>query len=877
MESRYFPLKVGPSGDQTAPEHIPLVQAQDIDKLGKQLSELSLTAESLSRQQSVLLSLNFEYRPLRHNCIPVAHNQTFDWAYRPEHLETQCHLLGWLRAGSGIFWVTGKPGSGKSTFMKYMADDGRTQRVLDGWAHPQTVLTASHYFWIAGTSMQKSQQGLLQELLMQIFRQQPELIESIVSERFLKPRSTNQPQPAWSTVELKRALQRVAESELGVKTCLFIDGLDEYSGDHYEFCQDLNHLVRSGNIKICVSSRPWNVFEDAFGGHPSKMLRIHDLTEPDIRAYVKSRLSEHVRWDNLHDQPASGARLISEVTQRAHGVFLWVFIVTKLLREGLTNDDGFVDLLKRLEQFPSDLEPFFKHMLDSVEPFYHHKMSGSLQIAVLSEMALRYPFYSYHEKEYDDKDYALKMKLRKPGFEQSGLTRLHHKVARRVGGHCKGLLEVGSSRVSLLHRTVADFLNTREMTDYLLTKGLPTFNAKLSLLRATLAFIKDVSWTILEGYKMDYPVGDSIINLHTHIKDAVVLASQLEEEPPALFPAVEDILDDLEHSLCKLNSTEQVIPPQGGQTGMEAAKAYFRASLIENSAVEFLKRKIAQEPDYLSEFDGSPLNSLNRPETPFLPRDKLNSTLEFLLEEGEDPNESHTHNLTNLESTRWTPWTILLSLVITKDGDVNYHYLPRLDSNTFLLYLKHGANPNARIFRSAQAGISGFSTAWIDFLLLSLRMKPEWAAESTYLQVLDAFLDGDINLRDPAFIPSSGETQFVHEAFFSGLKTHIQRSELSGGSDSDSEPSYLAIHPRQLRLWKAVTLKLLIKAHGCAWPMDRIWSIIGDVFGTKQQKLMQASYAASCPGNPIRIPKGANKRRADTSEEESTSKALRVE
>jgi hypothetical protein len=81
--------------------------------------------------------------------------------------------------------------------------------------------------------------------------------------------------------ELLEAFKRlVLEVTKSKKMFLLIDGLDEYHGDHseqlklVEFVYSL--LSLSSNIKICVSSRPWNIFADAF--HTSPSLRVEDLT-----------------------------------------------------------------------------------------------------------------------------------------------------------------------------------------------------------------------------------------------------------------------------------------------------------------------------------------------------------------------------------------------------------------------------------------------------------------------------------------------------------------------------------------------------------------------------------------------------------------------
>ena len=43
-------------------------------------------------------------------------------------------LLDWMSSGTGIFHISGKLGSGKSTLMKYLCDHDQTQFLLERWA-----------------------------------------------------------------------------------------------------------------------------------------------------------------------------------------------------------------------------------------------------------------------------------------------------------------------------------------------------------------------------------------------------------------------------------------------------------------------------------------------------------------------------------------------------------------------------------------------------------------------------------------------------------------------------------------------------------------------------------------------------------------------
>ena len=74
---------------------------------------------------------------------------------------------------------------------------------------PLTV--GAHYFWSAGTTMQRSQQGLMQTLLYDIFRSYPECIPEICPDRWSetaeKNSTTTRP---WMITELLTALRTVA-------------------------------------------------------------------------------------------------------------------------------------------------------------------------------------------------------------------------------------------------------------------------------------------------------------------------------------------------------------------------------------------------------------------------------------------------------------------------------------------------------------------------------------------------------------------------------------------------------------------------------------------------------------------------------------------
>lgn len=236
--------------------------------------------------------------------------------------------------------------------------------------------------------MQKSTQGLMQSLLCEILRQHPELIPRVCHHRWIPNKLERK--AFWGYGELKRAfavLQGCASTSQ--KFCFFIDGLDEYEGDHFELLESFLSIVESSpNIKLCLSSRPWNCFEDTLGGADNRKLYMQDLTENDIEVYSINKLRLPVKWASQLQYRIEHHKLAAEIVKRAQGVFLWVYLVIRSLQDGLSNGDEIAMLQRRLESLPTDLDAYFSHMMKSTDPIYQEKLACMLRAALAVETPL---------------------------------------------------------------------------------------------------------------------------------------------------------------------------------------------------------------------------------------------------------------------------------------------------------------------------------------------------------------------------------------------------------------------------------------------------------------------------------------------------------
>jgi hypothetical protein len=89
----------------------------------------------------------------------------------------------------------------------------------------------------------------------------------------------------WTHDELVAGVKLIASYNARLtarrRFCLFIDGLDEYHGEHLGLVALLKSLASNLDVKLCVLSRPWNVFRNTFGTE-TPQLRLEDLSRDDI-------------------------------------------------------------------------------------------------------------------------------------------------------------------------------------------------------------------------------------------------------------------------------------------------------------------------------------------------------------------------------------------------------------------------------------------------------------------------------------------------------------------------------------------------------------------------------------------------------------------
>ena len=427
--------------------------------------------------------------------------------------------------------------------MKYIVQHPHTMQLLQQWAKDEEIVVAYHYFWNAGTSMQKSQEGLLRTLLVHIIKQCPELfverLPAIMQKDVLKP------MVPWTRRQLFDMIKAFGGARgSGERLCIFIDGLDEYEGEAADLVALISTIAESPHIKVCVSSRPWNVFTRAYHKRTDGQLEVHELTKYDIKRYVNDEMEtdDHFRVLRERDE-FSCLALVENITNKAQGVFLWVYLVVRSLLRGLKNDDDFKILHRRLDTYPDTLDGYFQRMFDRIENVYRKESSRLLLVAMAAGTL---PFWTPYclELEGEFPDYALA--IRTPPTEEdaamiyrhfeptggyislSGATAIDgppllndkklddaaihtlysHRYERTPCGRMElipglrgnlmryldartaDLLEVTPNGIAFIHRTARDFLAASDLSVGLYTHAGSDFDVSLSSARLSVVAAK---------------------------------------------------------------------------------------------------------------------------------------------------------------------------------------------------------------------------------------------------------------------------------------------------------------------------------------------------------------------------------------------------
>lgn len=292
------------------------------------------------QRRNFMRALSFDRMDLRRAAIDPTCGRTCQWIFEHEQ------YLRWRDSSvrdshDGFFWIQGKPGSGKSTLLKCILE--RLHRDESG------CMAISFFFNARGVPLERTIEGCYRSLLHQIFERRPECLDS------LRLPSNFKEGQSWELAILRDIFRNVVLDLNNQPLTLVIDALDECDEvdirDMVEFISRLTQTVQS--LNICFASRHYpRISIQRCEGLILEHVENHDH---DILEYVLREL----RFNTEQEK----ARLVQQITGKAHGVFMWVVLVVRILNKQFDRGASPRQLLASIDTLPGALDSLIGNII----------------------------------------------------------------------------------------------------------------------------------------------------------------------------------------------------------------------------------------------------------------------------------------------------------------------------------------------------------------------------------------------------------------------------------------------------------------------------------------------------------------------------------
>ena len=384
-------------------------------------------------EEECLSSLSFLHMHDREKEIANAADDTCVW------LPKDPNYLKWFNRKSGMLWITGNPGVGKSTIMKYVSEAAMRST---------NFVSVSFFCHGRGQLLQRSATGLLRSILYQLASKIPQLRQRLSLGfkdrcKIDGPIGTNwewQESDLWT---LFRSLVKEFAKSYTIR--LYIDALDE-CGEHsaLEVVQHFRHVV--DDVSICFSCRHYPFIM------PEKETQIFLEREnwQDIRTYV----DQEITTSSFRD----AEKLRTEIQQKSSGNFLWVCLVVREAKESAK--DG-ISYQTQLQGVPEQLENLYENLLSSLEIEGRVRCLKLMQWTCFAFRPLSLPELRHCMAVDADTLHTSVRDLEKTEFYVESDDDME-KQARHLSGGLVEVVQHGTAKVAqFIHQSVGEFLLKR--------------------------------------------------------------------------------------------------------------------------------------------------------------------------------------------------------------------------------------------------------------------------------------------------------------------------------------------------------------------------------------------------------------------------------
>lgn len=445
-----------------------------------------------------------------------------------EQAKSQAHtrhrFLAWLRHGDGICHISGKAGSGKSVLMRYLGDEPRFRDSLEVWAQGKTLVFTRCFFRGSGAPIQRSVEGLCRIILWETLRQCPKLIsevfppEKAVGTSGFMTNDASAAQAAFKPSALEAAFERLSDEITHLATtskfCFFIDGLDQFEGDHWKLVKRLaTSATSANNIKICVSTRSSNYDFGLCSILPDQRLQLYELTRDEMSRCIEDMFEggERRQTEKGTTMNPAYSKLTQSIIERADGVFLWARLATGELLRGIDDYLSVAQLRQRLESMPDKPEELLCHMFESCSEAESRQAARSF-LLIVGQVSSFGEHVIAHSLVDDISNGTINMERLclgeiGPCITLEEISLRLSVTTKRLHAQSYGLLETFPRKspphlkigVTFIHSSIADFLGSKHMIKELQRFAGDGFDPSRTLLQGALWLLKSAPRTAISA------------------------------------------------------------------------------------------------------------------------------------------------------------------------------------------------------------------------------------------------------------------------------------------------------------------------------------------------------------------------------------------
>ena len=172
------------------------------------------------------------------------------------------------------------------------------------------------------------------------------------------------------------------------------------------------------------------------------------MTYDSIRAYADDRLLGPIqeRFTNNRIIQDKAKYLLNSIVRQSDGVFLWIVLAVRDVRDGLQDFVDLDELARAIEQLPANVDGLYMKMLNGIKPAYRRDAARFIQIVLYFDPPIEvsldlYTLYFIETQKRVLEDLSFDYEI----ADERDVVQACHDLRNQLRSHTGGLLDLTST------------------------------------------------------------------------------------------------------------------------------------------------------------------------------------------------------------------------------------------------------------------------------------------------------------------------------------------------------------------------------------------------------------------------------------------------